>query len=163
MSSQDPEQIRRRMAELRREMECDVNQVRRGARQMKAQMTDWTYYVRKFPWAVAGAAVVAGYLLVPKKRPVIKPDPEMLAELVKQNKVKVQSTAPAPDNPGMMKSLLMMGLTWAARTGFAYMTQRITEAAHQRAQATAPPERAEYESHDPGPSPLHEPWSSSSG
>jgi len=147
MSTDDSaEKVRRRMAQLRRELECDVREVSRGAR----VMTDWKFYVRKFPWAVAGVALVAGYLLVPKKKPAdIKPDPEMLAELIKQQKLRVESATGRPEKDSMVKSLAMMGATWALRTGAAYITQRITEAAQHKAQAAPEPE------HEPGPSPLH--------
>lgn len=150
MTTDDPaEKVRRRMAELRRELECDVREVSRGAR----VMTDWRFYVRKFPWAVAGIAIAAGYFLVPKKKAaVIKPDPEMLAELVKQQKLHIESVANRPEKDSMVKTLLVMGITWAARAGVAYMTQRLTEAAQHKAQATPEPD------HEPGPSPLHEPW-----
>ena len=53
MSTEDSaEKIRRRMAELRRDLDVDVREVERGAR----VMTDWKFYARKFPWAVAGTA-----------------------------------------------------------------------------------------------------------
>jgi hypothetical protein len=145
------EEIRLRMAELRRDVERDVRKVSRDAR----VITDWKFYVRRFPWAVAGAALVAGYLLVPKRKPVIKPDPETVAELVKQKKIRVESVTKQPDKPGMMKSLLMMGITWAARTGVQYLTQQMTAAAQQKSRAAGP----QHEHHEPGPSPLHEPWS----
>jgi hypothetical protein len=145
------EKIQRRMSELRRELECNVREVSRGAR----VMTDWKFYVRKFPWAVAGAALVAGYLLVPKRKPVVKPDPEMIEELVRQKKIKVESVTKQPDQPGMMKSLLMMGLTYAVKAGAQYATQQMTAAAHNKA-------RAAESDHEPGSSPLHEPWTSSS-
>jgi hypothetical protein len=118
-------------------------------------MTDWKFYVRKFPWAVAGAAVVAGYMLVPKRKPVIKPDPEMIEELVRQKKIKVESVTKQPDKPGMMKSLVMMGLTYAVKAGAQYVTQQMTSAAQNKA-------RAADSHHEPGPSPLDEPWASSS-
>jgi hypothetical protein len=146
------EKICRRMAELRRELECDVREVSRGAR----VITDWKFYVRKFPWAVAGVALVAGYMLVPKRKPIIKPDAETIAELVKQKKIRVESVSQQPEKPGMMKTLLMMGLTWAVRNGATYATQQFTAAAQKKARAENEPD------HDPGPSPLHEPWTSSS-
>jgi len=151
-TDESADQVRRRMAELRRELECDVREVSRGAR----VMTDWRFYVRKFPWAVAGVALAAGYFLVPKKRPAdIKPDPEMLAELVKQQKLHIEA-ATIPQKETMLKSLLMMGATWALRSGIAYATQRFTEAAQQKASSSPTPEHE----HAPGPSPLQEPWTS---
>jgi hypothetical protein len=147
------ENVRRRMAELRRDLECNVREVRRGAR----VMTDWKFYVRKFPWAVAGAALVAGYLLVPKRKPVVKPDPEMIEELVKQNKIRVESVSQAPDKPSMLQSLLMMGITYAVKAGATYMTQQMAAAAQNKAAAATSPDESH---HEPGPSPLHEPWPS---
>lgn len=160
-TEESAEKVRRRMAELRREMECDVREVTRGAR----VMTDWRFYVRKFPWAAAGLALAAGYFLIPKKKPAeIKPDPEMLAELVKQQKLHIEA-ATRPEQASMVKTLAMMGLTWAARTGFAYITQRLTEAAAQQQaahQETAQQASHAYQpEHEPGPSPLHEPWTPS--
>jgi hypothetical protein len=152
MSTEDSaEKIRRRMAELRRELESDVRQVKQGA----SVVTDWRFYVRKFPWAVAGAALVAGYLLVPKRKKVVKPDPEMIEELVRQKKIRVESVTPQVDKPGVIRPLLMMGLTYALRTGFTYATQQMAAAAQNKAHAKAP-----AEDHEPGPSPLHEPWQS---
>ena len=150
------EKVRRRMAELRRELECDVRDVSRGAR----VMTDWKFYVRRFPWAVTGAALVAGYLLVPKRKPVIKPDTDEIAELVKQKQIRVESVTKA-ESPGMMKSLLMMGLTWALRTGISYATQQFAAAAQQKTQQHADKHAHDQEYHQPGPSTLQEPWTSS--
>jgi hypothetical protein len=153
-TDESAEKIRRRMAELRRELDCDVREVSRGAR----VMTDWKFYARKFPWAMAGVAVLAGYMLVPKRKPVIKPDPEMIQELVRQKKIKVESVTKQPDKPGMMKSLLMMGLTYAVKAGAQYMTQQMANAAQQKQKT-----HVASDEHEPGPSPLHEPWTSTPG
>jgi hypothetical protein len=160
MASDDSaERIRRRMAELRRELECDVREVGRSAR----VMTDWTFYVRKFPWAVAAVAAATGFMLIPKKKSVIKPDPDMIAELVKQKKIRVEPVAKqSPDKPGIIKTLLMMGITWGARAAMAHITQQMTSAA-QRHQDQSSAARASHGTqepeHEPGPSPLQEPWS----
>lgn len=153
MTNDDPaENIRCRMAELRRDLEHDVREVERGAR----VVTDWKYYAGRYPWAVAGAALFAGYLLIPKRKPVIKPDPEMIQDLVRQKKIEVQSVTKQPEKPGVMKSLLMMGVTYAAKIGANYVTQTMADAARQK-------RRAATEPHEPGPSPLHEPWSATPG
>lgn len=142
------------MAEVRRDLDHDVREVSRGAR----TMIDWKFYARKFPWAIASAALVAGYMLVPKRKAVIKPDPEMIQELVRQKKIKVESVTRHPDKAGMMKSLLLAGLTYAVKTGAQYMAQQMAAGAQQRSKT-----RASAEDHEPGPSPLHEPWSSTPG
>lgn len=160
MNDDSAEKVCRRMAELRRELECDVREVTRGAQ----VITDWKFYVRKFPWAVAGAALVAGYILIPKRRAIIKPDADTIAELVKQKKIRVESVTPDPNKPGVVKSLVMMGLTWAVRNGIQYATQQMAAAAQNRASAAHQARHAEHSNpdHPPGPSPLHEPWSPTS-
>jgi hypothetical protein len=139
------EAIRRRMAELRREMTTGVRDVSRSAR----EMTNPLYYIRHFPWTSAAVAAAIGYLLVPKKKQVIKPDPEMLAELVRNQKIKVDTVKAGTDSQGLLQSLVVMGLTWALRTGLAYAGQQIAAAAARKTEEEAPP---------PAPSPLEEPW-----
>jgi hypothetical protein len=138
------EMIQKRMAELRRELDCDVRDVGRGARKLANPL----YYVRNFPWASAAAAAAVGYLLVPKKKPVISSDPKVLAELVRQQQVRLDATKSAGDSQGLLASLAVMGLTWAARAGLSYLGQRLASAAMNRARE---------ESHPPEPSPLDEP------
>jgi hypothetical protein len=135
MSTEDEaETIRRRMAELRRELTFDVRDVGRSAR----AMANPAFYVRKFPWATTAVAALVGYMLVPKKKEIVKPDPELLAELVRKNQVKLDTSAAAKDTQGMLKSLAVMGITWAAKAGFNYMVQQLTTAqAKER-----PPEEA---------------------
>jgi len=145
-----------RMAELRSELACDVRDVRRSTREMAdhaREMTNPLYYIRRFPWASAAAAVAIGYLLVPKKRQVIKPDPEMLAELVRKHQVKVDTSPASKDKQSMLQSLAVMGLTWAAKTGLNYATQHLATMAMNR---QPQPDREELP--DPAPSPLEEPW-----
>lgn len=145
-NDQEVDVVRRRMAELRRELTGDVREVGRSAR----EMTDWTFYVRRFPWAVAAIAAAAGYLLIPRKKQVIAPDPDAIAELVKKNVIRVETKTHESDSPKFIKSLLMMGVTWAAKAGMNYMSQRLqNSAAQQREQPPQPP---------PTPSPLEEPW-----
>jgi len=127
------------MAELRRELTCDVREVSRGAREMANPM----HYIRRYPWATAAVAAGIGYFLVPKKKQVIKPDPEMLAELIRKHQVKIgttgEATATASESQSMLKSLAVMGLTWALRTGLSYAGQRLASAAMQSPQAPHSP------------------------
>src|SRR5262245_17894854 len=102
------------MAELRRELTCDVRDVRRSER----EMTNPAYYVRKFPWATLALAAGVGYMLIPKKKKeIIHPDAETLAELIRKNQVRVEASAGAKESKGVVETLAMMGLTWAVRTG----------------------------------------------
>jgi hypothetical protein len=132
MASEDSaEDIRRRMAELRRELSSDVREVSRSAR----VMTDWRFYVRRFPWAVVGVAAVAGYLLIPRRKEVqvISPDPDALAEMFRKEQLRVETPAQKKESPGVLKSLLLMGVTWAAKTGMNYMGERVRTAAVNKA------------------------------
>ncbi|HEX5472857.1 MAG TPA: hypothetical protein VFW73_13280 [Lacipirellulaceae bacterium] len=122
MANQDSaDVIRQRMAELRRELSYDVRDVGRSAR----AMTNLSFYVRQFPWATMAAAVAAGYILVPKKREVVYPDPHTLADLVKHQQVRIDASAAAKESQSVLRTLLVMGLTWAARTGLNYVGQQL--------------------------------------
>ena len=58
------EEIRRKMARIRRELHDDVRDVVEGAE----AVSDWRHYVRLYPWAAVGAACALGYFVVPKSR-----------------------------------------------------------------------------------------------
>jgi hypothetical protein len=148
--------IRRRMAELRSELTCDVRDVKRSTREMAEQARELAspmFYIRRYPWASAAAAIAVGYLLVPKKRQVIKPDPEMLAELVRKQQVKLDTGKVSQDKQTMLQSLAMMGLTWAVKAGMNYATQHLATMAMNR---PAPP--AQEEQHQAATAPIEEPW-----
>jgi hypothetical protein len=149
MAFEDPaDDICRRMAELRRELSSDVDEVSRSAR----VMTDWRFYVRRFPWAAAGLAAAAGYLLIPQKKEVkvISPDPNALAEMFKKEQLKVQTPAGKQESQGLVKSLLLMGLTFALKTGANYVGERVRTAAVNKAHE---PPRA-----TPDTAPRAQPW-----
>ena len=123
------EEIRQRMAMLRNELSHDVREAGRTAQ----VMTDWRFYVRRFPWAVAGLAALAGFMLIPRKKQVnvVTPDPDALAELIKKKQLRVETAGTTKDSQSMMKSLLLMGITWAAKVGMNYMSERVRAAATQ--------------------------------
>jgi len=58
----EPDEIRRKMGQIRRELHEDIREVVAGAE----AATDWRRYVRSYPWAAVGAAAVVGFLVVPK-------------------------------------------------------------------------------------------------
>ncbi len=116
------ESIRRRMAELRRELIDDMQEVSRSAKAMASP----SFYIRKFPWATMAVAAGIGYLLIPKKKQVVQPDMEALAELVRKNQVSINASKASEETQGMVKTLAVMGLSWAARTGMNYLVQQLT-------------------------------------
>lgn len=142
------DEIRRRMAELRRELSSDVREVGRSAR----VMTDWRFYVRRFPLATAAVAALVGYMLIPKRKEVkvISPDPDALAEMFKKEQLRVQVPASAKETQGLFKTVALMAVTWAAKAGMNYMGERVRTAAVNKAHGPAHTA--------PSPSPLAQPW-----
>lgn len=129
------EKIRRRMADLRRELVHDMQDVTRSAKAMASP----SFYIRKFPWATLAIAAGVGYMLIPKKKQVIKPDMEALAELVRKNQVNVNASKAADESQGLVKTLAVMGLTWAAKAGMNYVIQQLTTAATKASEPNAAP------------------------
>jgi hypothetical protein len=60
----DVDEIRRAMAQIRRELHEDMQGVVAGAE----AASDWRYYVRRYPWVALGAAAALGFLVVPKRK-----------------------------------------------------------------------------------------------
>lgn len=116
------EEIRKRMAELRRDLASDVQDVTRSAKAMASP----AFYIRKFPWATLAVAAGVGYMLIPKKKRIVQPDMEALAELVRKNQVNISTSNAAEESPGMLKTLAVMGLTYAAKAGMNYLIQQLT-------------------------------------
>src|SRR6478735_7191075 len=133
-SDDEVEKIRKRMSELRRELVYDVQDVSRSAKAMASP----SYYLRKFPWATLAVAAGVGYMLIPKKKQVIKPDMEALAELIRKNQLNI-NPAKAEESPGMVKTLAVMGLTWAAKAGMNYVIQQLTTVAAKAAEPKPAP------------------------
>jgi hypothetical protein len=123
------------MAELRNELACDVQDVSRSAK----AMTSPSFYIRKFPWATMAVAAGIGFMLIPKKKKVIQPDMEALAELVRKNQVNINASKAADESQGIMKTLAVMGLSWAARAGTNYLVQQLTTASTKAKQSEAAP------------------------
>jgi hypothetical protein len=142
-SDEQAESIRKRMSELRSEMTCDAQEVSRSAK----AMTSPSYYVRKFPWATLAVAAGVGYMLIPKKKQSVTPDMQALAELIKNNRGRGTTQQAAEESPGMVKTLAVMGLSWAARAGMNYLLEQLTTAATK---ATAP------QPNEQSPSPVEE-------
>ena len=63
--------ILRRMEEVRCDVDEDVQEIVEGAR----DMGDWRHYVKNYPWVCLGAALAAGYLIVPRRSVGMQPHP----------------------------------------------------------------------------------------
>ncbi|HUE70918.1 MAG TPA: hypothetical protein VMP01_08510 [Pirellulaceae bacterium] len=106
------EEIQRQMRAVRSELRDDVREIVANAR----VMADWHYYVQTYPWLCVGAAAAAGYLLVPSRVTVVRPDSRELAELVSQHQVAVKAEVKPQPAVGVLGSLINMA-TGAALQG----------------------------------------------
>lgn len=142
MNDDRSQDIRQRMAALRTELEEDVQGVSDSAR----AMSDWRFYVRRFPFAAAGLAAAAGFLLVPKRSQVIVPDAETLAAMAKQNRVWVKTGAPQPQDKqrGMLGGLLALAASAGARLAMNWATAQLKSSLAE-AGSRKSPEREEEE------------------
>src|SRR3982751_3879621 len=83
----DADQIQNQMRELRAELREDVQDVVVSAH----KMADIANYVRAYPWLCVGAALAAGYLIVPQRAVVLRPDAEALVELARKHQLVVKT------------------------------------------------------------------------
>lgn len=124
-----------RMSALRRELVHDVEHVAESAK----AMTDWTFYVRRFPWAAVGVAAAAGFLLVPRKKSTVTPTAEQLAALVSNKEFVAAATDQLKAPQSMLKGLAATLAAMAGRAALAYVTEqiRVKAAAHHEASPAA--------------------------
>ncbi len=110
--TRETEAIRLRMEELRCDLDEDVQEIVEGAR----DMGDWRAYVRSYPWACLGAAMVFGYLVVPRRVFRMQPDVQTIAELAKQSRLLATSAVPTKSGArgillGFVGNLLLRGVS----------------------------------------------------
>jgi hypothetical protein len=78
--SDSADRIRQQMRNIRREMGADVKDIVHSAQ----QLSDWRYYVRKFPWLCMGSAFALGLFLAPNRRKAGSVEWEKLAAQVQK-------------------------------------------------------------------------------
>jgi hypothetical protein len=92
--------IRRKMAQIRRDLHADVQNVVQGAE----AATDWRRFIRNYPWASMGVALAVGYTIVPRrhKAATIQVAPAEIARAVALE-------APRPPEPEKKKGKGLLG------------------------------------------------------
>ncbi len=65
----ESQEIQRRMAQVRRDLHQEAQQVVRGAQ----SMTDWKGMVKAHPWLALGISATVGYFIVPSRRVAAAP------------------------------------------------------------------------------------------
>src|SRR4029453_10502413 len=108
------------MRELRADLREDVHEVVVSAH----KMADIGNYVKAYPWLCVGAALAAGFLIVPSRSVVIKPDAEGLVELARRHKlvVKMEETPRSKQRAGMLSQLLGMAASMILQRGAAVVS-----------------------------------------
>ena len=119
-NSEEVEQIRAEMAQIR----CDLNEGVEDLVEHAREMADWRYYVRAYPLASAAAAAAIGFLAVPRKPQIISPDAKTLAELAKKNQIVVVDRPRAEKGRTLSGSLFNLVASLAMRGLMAYIGQQ---------------------------------------
>jgi hypothetical protein len=134
--SNEVEEVRRRMAEIRRELHEDVREVVATAE----AVTDWQRYVRTYPLASLGVAFALGYVVVPKRRRRIPADVATQSDVAKVREA-VETKADEGKKEKASKGLI--GMAWALLTPVAvraaqsYAVQYLENWIHEQQQAAA--------------------------
>jgi hypothetical protein len=105
------------MQQLRCEIDGDMEDMAASAR----TMVDWKHYVKTYPWVCLGAAVALGFLIVPKRSRVIRPDLATLTELARTGHL-VGKPASAATH-GLIDALLATVANIAVQRATAYLGQ----------------------------------------
>jgi hypothetical protein len=116
------DEIQRQMRDLRADLREEVQEIVENAR----VMTDWHHYVRSYPWLCLGAAAAVGYLLVPARVEVVRPDTKMLADLVRHHQVAVK-TEVKPPSAGLLGGLVNMVAGMALQGALAIASHQVNQ------------------------------------
>lgn len=116
----DVHALRKQSSKLRKHLERDVD----GLRNQAQELMDWKHYVRKYPVATIGAAVVLGYLLVPRRSPIVH-----IADLIPApptEPVNVESVPPGrPESPPEQRHPAAPNHSMVAAVGEAILTSTL--------------------------------------
>jgi hypothetical protein len=126
-TTNDVDEIRRRMAQIRRELHLDMQGVVAGAE----AATDWRYYVRLYPWAALGAAFGLGFFVVPRRRSVTRAAEKAAEQVVSRVQEVAQSAKletprqveKEKKRSGLIGALMGMVVPVAVRAAQSYAAQ----------------------------------------
>jgi hypothetical protein len=153
----DIDEIRRRMAQIRRDLHQDVKEVVAGAE----AVTDWRRYIRSHPWVAVGIAAGIGYLIVPKRRPRVPRDVARQSDVAEVREVLTQARERGEEAEKRRKSLLgaafgmVAPLAWRVVQNYAvgYLEHWIAQQQQQYMATAGPPPVSPSTSGGPGPGP----------
>jgi len=140
----ESDEIRRKMAQIRRDLHADVREVVAGAE----AATDWRRYVRSYPWALVGIAAAIGYLVVPKRSRSLPRDAASHADVAEVRDELRQAREAAPEVQAKPRRSLVGAafamaapLAWrfAQNYAVAYLEQWIAQHQQQFMAQAGPP------------------------
>ncbi len=102
----EADDVRRQMAQVRRELHEDMQMVVAGAE----SAGDWHHYVQRYPWIALGLAAAVGYFVVPRKKPTSHRIAEETAEDLESFFRKRPKTRPAEGEAKVEKKEKKAGL-----------------------------------------------------
>ena len=136
-ATNDADELRLKMAQIRRELHADVREVVANAE----AVTDWRRYIRMYPWTALGVSAAVGYLIVPRRHkvvpvPVVIPsDAGAVREVIEKEKEEVKG----PIRKGLLASALGFVAPVAMRAVQGYAVQYLENwIAQQQAMAGGP-------------------------
>ena len=115
----ETDEIRKKMAQIRRDLHEDVQNVVQGA----GAATDWRRYIRNYPWASMGVALAVGYMIVPRrhKAPTLQIAPGEIARAVALEAPKVPESE--KKGKGLLGTAFSLIAPVALRTAQGYALQ----------------------------------------
>lgn len=122
-SDENVTEIRLRMRQIRGGLREDVEGIRTHAR----RLTDWRYYLVKFPWASIAAAAAVGYLVIPKRPKIVQADAKTLAQMARDHNFVVQSVQNDTQRKGVMAMLGSALAATAMQYGKSYASTQLQQ------------------------------------
>lgn len=141
--SREADRIRREMERVRRNLDHHAG----GFVDTGRKMLDWHHYVRAHPWLTTGAAAALGYLLVPQRTTVIRPDAETLERLAKKNRLVVKPQHGGESRGGLGGYLIKVLANAFVRTAVPYLAGEASRVFSQAAKE----QRSQHETHPASP------------
>lgn len=145
MTENQVDDIRVRMARIRTRAERKATRLGEETR----QFLDWKHYVRLFPWAALGAAALAGYWIVPRRKVTSEAsaaDAKALVDLARQGQIVVKSANP---RPSMIGRLVSLAGPFVMRAAMNYASQQVGRILSTSTAPQYQPQENRYEPAEP--------------
>jgi hypothetical protein len=110
-------EIQQQMRQVRRELGEDVDEIVENAR----ILADWKHYVRTYPWVCLGVAAAAGFIIVPSRTHIVRPDAKELAAWAKSQKLVIEPASQAKPRTSLMGTIGGMAANALLQGGLAVL------------------------------------------